>query len=219
MVLRPDGFDPATPLPPGLKIAHIREAIAFVEERADEFVDVYFEQANVFSALVGIFGIRALDSLSPYKKHKHPDVAQQRFPDMSLDGRLNPPPPQALESKASIRPWALQSHYNHPGWYIVWRYAVDPTRRMKPGKAVPIWRVDIPFVTADDWKYEGSKAGEGRGGRTHTFGVRNPKALLSRAVVYQAPEIVLYRGKAMLANGERRVRLVAEHPPEPEDSN
>ncbi len=202
MGFRPDGFDPAVPLPPGLKIAHIRNAIEYIEEQANEFVDVYFEQANVFSALIGILGIRALDSFSPYKKHKHPDIAQQRFPDLSLQGRLNPPPKQALESKASTRPWAVQSHYNHPGWYIVWRYAVDTTKRMKPGKAVLIWRVDLPFLKQHDWKYEKSKAGEGKGGRTHTFGVANPKEKLEGSVVYQAPKIMLYRGSPTLANGD-----------------
>lgn len=32
-----------------------------------------------------------------------------------------------LESKASKWVWAIQSHYDHPGWYIVWRYLVDQT--------------------------------------------------------------------------------------------
>jgi hypothetical protein len=134
MALQADGFDRAVPLPPELKITHIREAIEHVESRADELIDIYFEQANVFSGIVGILGIQALHSLSPYKKHKHPDIAQQRFPDLSLRGRLNPPPQQALESKGSTRPWALQSHYNHPGWYMVWRYAVDPTKRLKSAR-------------------------------------------------------------------------------------
>ncbi len=154
------------PLPPELKIAHLRKAIDYIETEISEFVDVYFEQANVFSALIGIFGVRALSSISPYKKHKHPDVAQQRFPDLSLKGKLNPPPEQAVESKGSTRPWALQAHYNHPGWYIVWRNMVDPTKSVKPGKTVVIWRVDARFLEAGDWKYEGSKAGEGKGGRT-----------------------------------------------------
>jgi hypothetical protein len=39
---------------------------------------------------------------------------------------------------------------------------------------VLIWRVDLPFLQGADWKYEGSKAAEGHGGRTHTFGIRNP---------------------------------------------
>jgi tRNA G10 N-methylase Trm11 len=44
-----------------------------------DLVDLYFEQANVFSAIIGIFGVKALHAVSPYKKHKHPDVAQQRL--------------------------------------------------------------------------------------------------------------------------------------------
>ncbi|MCP9460437.1 MAG: hypothetical protein NNA24_00135 [Nitrospira sp.] len=176
MPLGEDGFDRSVKLPPQLTIAHIRNAIAYIEKEAAEFIDVYFEQSNVFSALVGILGARALNSFSPYKKHKHPDVAQQRFPDLSLKGKLNPPAIRSLESKASTRPWALQSHYNHPGWYIVWRYAIDPTKHMKRGRVVLIWRVDIPFLQKQDWKYEGSRAGEGKGGRTHTFGVKKPKA-------------------------------------------
>ena len=135
-----------------------------------------------------IFGVRALHALSPYKRHKHPDVAQQRFPDLSLAGKLNPPPNQALESKGSTRPWALQSHYDHAGWYVVWRYTIDPTKRMKRGKRVVIWRVDVCYLRKEDWKYEGSKAAEGRGGRTHTFGVKQPAKRLKAAIVYQYPE-------------------------------
>jgi hypothetical protein len=159
MPLGADGFDRSVRLPPELEISHIREAIEHVEDKASELIDIYFEQANVFSAIVGILGIQALHALSPYKKHKHPDVAQQRFPDLSLRGKLNPPPEQALESKGSTRPWALQSHYNHPGWYVVWRYSVDQTRRLKPGKIAAIWRVDIACLREEDWRYEGSKAG------------------------------------------------------------
>jgi hypothetical protein len=36
-------------------------------------------------------------------------------------------------------------------------------------KPVIIWRVDIVFLTKEDWKYEASTAGSGGGGRTHTF--------------------------------------------------
>jgi hypothetical protein len=186
MALQADGFDRSVPLPPELKITHIREAIEHVEGRADELIDIYFEQANVFSAIVGILGIQALHALSPYKKHKHPDIAQQRFPDLSLGGKLNPPPQHALESKGSTRPWALQSHYNHPGWYIVWRYAVDPTKRLKRDKVVAIWRVDIAFLHEGDWKYEGSKAAEGRGGRTHN--VRHQATREASEKLYRVPE-------------------------------
>ena len=129
-------------------------------------------------------------------------MAQQRFPDLSLRGRLNPPPLHALESKGSTRPWALQSHYNHSGWYVVWRYAVDATRRLKTGKAVAIWRVDIPFLSEEDWKYEGSKASEGRGGRTHTFGVKNPARRFKDSIVYRSPRIIISQCGPVLASSE-----------------
>jgi hypothetical protein len=193
-----EGFHRSAALPPELKVSHSREAIEHVEDRASDLIDIYFEQANVFSGIVGIMGIQALHALSPYKKHKHPDVAQQRFPDLSLRGRLNPPPEQALESKGSTRPWALQSHYDHPGWYVVWRYAVDRTKRMKQGKLVAIWRVDIVFLSKDDWKYEKSKAAEGQGGRTHTFGVRNAARKIKGAIVYQSPRVAIRQGGPVL---------------------
>jgi len=192
------GFDDSVTLPPELTIGHIAAAIEHVEDRAAEFVDVYFEQANVFSCVIGILGIQALGSLTPYKKHKHPDVAQQRFPDLSLKGKLNPPPNQALESKGSKRPWSVQSHYDHPGWYIVWRYAIDVTKRMKPGKTAAIWRVDVVFLQKSNWKYEGSKAAEGIGGRTHTFGVKDPAQVLRSCIVYQNPRVRLRQGGPVL---------------------
>ena len=83
------------PLPKDLKPLHIAKAVEYVEKQTADLVDLYLEQANVFSAIVGIFGVKALHAVSPYKKHKHPDVAQQRFPDLSLSGKLNPPPEPA----------------------------------------------------------------------------------------------------------------------------
>lgn len=199
-----DGFDRSVPLPPQLTVAHIRNAIEYIEREGKEFIDLYYEQSNLFSALIGILGVRALSSFSAYKKHKHPDIAQQRFPDLSLKGKLNPPPHHALESKGSARPWAIQAHYNHPGWYLIWRYAVDPTKRMKRGRTVLIWRVDLPFLAQNDWKYEGSRAGEGRGGRTHTFGVKNAAERLKGSVAYAARGIELRQGRPTLANHVRR---------------
>ena len=129
------GWDSEVPLPPGLTIGQVRRAVEYIEKELNELVDIYFEQANVFSALVGIFGVRALNAFSPYEKHRHQDLAQQRFPDLRhRKSKLPPPPNFSLESKGSKRPWDLQSHYDHPGWYIVWRYLVDET-----GMMVPFW--------------------------------------------------------------------------------
>ena len=186
------------PLPKDLTPHHIAKAVEYVENGTAELIEIYLEQANVFSAIVGIFGTKALHAVSPYKKHKHPDVAQQRFPDLSLAGKLNPPPKLALESKGSTRPWAIQSHYNHAGWYVVWRYLVDPTMTVKAGHPVVIWRVDVVFINSEDWKYETSKAAAGKGGRTHTFGVIQPAKKLIGAAAYELPGIVLKGGKPIL---------------------
>jgi hypothetical protein len=190
-------------LPKDLKLIHIKKAVDYVEKNTVDLVDIYLEQANVFSGIVGIYGVKALHAVSPYKKHKHPDVAQQRFPDLSLGGKLNPPPKEALESKGSTRPWAIQSHYNHPGWYIVWRYLVDPTESVKPGRPVVIWRVDIVFLEKDDWKYETSKAQAGQGGRTHTFGVKSPAKKLRNFAAYVLEGVELKGGRPVLMENKQ----------------
>ena len=90
----------------------------------------------------------------------------------------SPPPEQALESKGTTRPWALQPHYNHAGWYIVWRYLVDPTKMIKTGTNVIIWRVDVALLKQEDWKYAGSKAAEGRVRPNSCFRCQAPRRAL-----------------------------------------
>lgn len=195
-------FDSSVPLPSGLDVSALRRAIEYIERELAEFVEVYYEQANVFSALVGIFGTKALDAHSRYEKHRHVDVAQQRFPDLRRRGSgASPSPNESLESKGSKRPWAIQSHYDHPGWYVVWRYLVDSTQSLEPGKPVVIWRVDVVFVEKSDWKYEKSRASNAGGGRTHTFGVKNPATKLRGKAVYHRHDVVLRGGKPVPYNG------------------
>lgn len=201
-MVRNTDFDDSVPLPPGLTITAIRKAVSYIEREIADFIDVYHEQANVFSALVGILGTRALDSVSNYEKHRHIDTAQQRFPDLKRRGSgNNPKPAECLESKASKRPWAIQSHYDHAGWYIVWRYLVDTTESLEQGQPVIIWRVDVVFLGKSDWKYESSKAGSEGGGRTHTFGIKEPARKLKGKAVYRRRDIVIRDGKAVPANG------------------
>jgi hypothetical protein len=200
-MVRKDDFDPAVALPPGLDISAIRRAIEYMERELADLVEIYHEQANVFSAIVGIFGARALDSVSSYEKHKHLDTAQQRFPDLRRRGSgPRPSPGESLESKASKRPRAIQSHYDHPGWYIVWRYLIDPTETLEPGRPVVVWRVDVIFLEKSDWKYEKSSAGTAGGGRTHTFGVKNPARKLKGKAVYQRKDVVIRDGKPVPRN-------------------
>jgi hypothetical protein len=200
-----EDFDQSVSLPPGLDRGAIRRAIAYIERELADLVELYFEQANVFSALVGMFGTKALDSFSCYEKHRHLHTAQQRFPDLRRRGAgPNPSPNESLESKGSKRPWAIQSHYDHPGWYIVWRYLVDPTESLEDGKPVIIWRVDVVFLTKDDWKYEKSSAGVKGGGRTHTFGVKYPARKLSGCAVFKRKDVIIRDGKPIPRNGNEK---------------
>jgi hypothetical protein len=194
-------FNSSVQLPSGLEIAAIRKAIEYVERELAALSEIYFEQANVFSAIVGITGTKALDSVSNYEKHKNTDTAQQRFPDLKRKGSgQNPKPSECLESKASKRIWDIQSHFDHPGWYIVWRYLVDETETLKPGCPVVIWRVDVVFLNKGDWKYEPSKAGAAGGGRTHTFAVKHPASRLRGTAIFERTDIVVRNGKAIPKN-------------------
>ena len=195
-------FNNAVLLPPNLTVTAIRKAVEYIERELADLVEVYYEQANVFSALVGIYGTKALDANSVYEKSRNIDVAQQRFPDLRRRGSGDKPSPnECLESKASKRLWALQSHYNHSGWYIVWRYLVDPTMALEPGKPVIIWRVDVIFLQKTDWKYEASTAGTAGGGRTHTFGLKDAAKKLKDKAVYLRKDVKVVDGKAVPING------------------
>ncbi len=195
-------FDQTVALPPGLTITAIRKSVDFIERELRELVEIYFEQMNVFSAVVGIFGTRALDQNSVYEKVRHTNIAQTRFPDLCRRGcGVNRSPRDCLESKGSKRPWAIQSHYDHEGWYIVWRYLVDSTESIEPGKPVIVWRVDVIYLLKTDWKYEKSTAGEAGGGRTHTFGVKDAAEKLRGCAVYERSDVVLSRSKPVPRNG------------------
>lgn len=198
---RAQDFNTTVALPGGLTIAAIRSSIEYIERELPGLMDIYYEQMNLFSALVGIYGTRALDANSVYEKTPHSCSAQQRFPDLRRRGSAEPPLAEAsLESKASKRPWALQSHYDHPGWYIVWRYLVDPTETLEKGRPIIIWRVDVVFLKREDWKYEASRAGSEGGGRTHTFGLRNPARRLKGCAVYHRSDVAVRDGKPVPAN-------------------
>lgn len=204
-MIRDADFDPQVSLPLGLTISSIKRAITYIEKELVDLVDLYFEQANVFSAVVGIFGTKALDSVSNFEKHKHTFTAQQRFPDLCRRGARSPlSANDCLESKASKRPYAIQSHYNHSGWYVVWRYLVDPTESIDAGCPIIIWRVDVVFLTEEDWKYEGSTASDAGGGRTHTFGVKTPAKRLKGKAVYLRSGIALSGGKPLPINGSSK---------------
>jgi hypothetical protein len=188
------------PLPPDLTPIHVRKAVVYIQREAREFIDLYFEQPNVFSAIIGILGTKALDAVSPYEKNPHKHLAAGRFPDLRRRGAKMPlRPMDSLESKGSKRPYAVDSHYDHEGWYIIWRYLVDPTESV--GTPVVMWRVDCAYLRKADWRYQGSTAGSSGGGRTHTFGLTSPKRVLG-APPYANPQVRLSSGKPVMAEDE-----------------
>jgi hypothetical protein len=202
-MVRAEDFNRRVPLPQGLTVTAVRKAIEYIERELAELVDLYFEQANVFSALVGIYATKALDANSVYEKSRHLDLAQQRFPDLKRRGAgAKPLPQESLECKASKRPWAVQSHYDHSGWYIIWRYLIDPTCSLEADRPLIIWRVDVVFIDKEDWMYERSKAGTAGGGRTHTFGLKNPATRLADKAVYLRSDVKIAEGKAVPRNGD-----------------
>lgn len=71
------------PLPRDLKPLHIAKAVEYVEKQTADLVDLYLEQANVFSAIVGIFGVKALHAVSPYKKQRYSSLQIARTTDSS----------------------------------------------------------------------------------------------------------------------------------------
>ena len=50
-MVRKEDVDPSVALPPGLDTVAIRKAIDYVERKLAELVDIYYEQANVISAI------------------------------------------------------------------------------------------------------------------------------------------------------------------------
>jgi hypothetical protein len=154
-----------TRLPDGLTAAIIRDAVVIVEMKANLVPELYEVQPSVFSSAMSTFGVYALDQIGPYRR-----LVATKYPDLAMNGI-------GLESKASTREWAVQSHYNHAGWYVIWRYSV------REGVA-KVFRVDVVLLEERHWRYEPSTAREGKGGRTHTFRVLRPAVVLRHATIY-----------------------------------
>ena len=60
-------FDASVALPPGLDTAVIGHAINKIEKYLADFVDVYYEQGNVFRVFIAAVARNALDTHSVYE--------------------------------------------------------------------------------------------------------------------------------------------------------
>ena len=188
-------------LPGGLTATQVRRAAQRLQRDLVDFAELC--RTRAFPSVVAHFGAQAIARISAYETQQA--VAGRAEPMRAArlvhTGRGSISAHNYLESKGSKRPWAIQSHYDHPGWYIVWRYLIDPTQTLAPGKPVVIWRVDVVFLQKADWKYEKSTAGEGGGGRTHTFGVKEAARKLAGKAVYRRKDVIIRDGKPITRNG------------------
>jgi len=72
---------------------------------------------------------------------------------------------------------------------------------IEQGRPFLIWRVDFVYLNWEDWEYQASKAGPTGGGRTHTFGLKNPAAKVKNKAVFRRTGTRLSGGKPTPTNG------------------
>jgi hypothetical protein len=200
-MVKSDDFDPSVPLPTGLDVSAIRRAIGYVEKELTDLVELYFEQANVFSGLVGMFGTKALSQYSQFEKNKHPDIAAQRFPDLCRRGRVGRlRPADCLESKGSKRPFAIQFTSTIPAGTLFGATSLTRFNRSRPGSR-SLSGVSMSYSFRR--KTGNTRAAQRAllGGRTHTFGVKQPAKKLKGTAVYKRKDIVVKGNKPVPING------------------
>jgi hypothetical protein len=73
-------------LPKDPKGIHIRRAVDYIEKHTVDLVDIYLDQANVFSGIIGIFGIKALHAVSPTRSTSIPTLRSSDFRTCRLAG-------------------------------------------------------------------------------------------------------------------------------------
>jgi transcriptional regulator with XRE-family HTH domain len=191
-------FRPGVPLPEGLTIRHLADALNEVQAmfhmiNRSMLLEVgrplnAFIQGNNFSGLVSNIFSGALDEKSPYKHNHH-----QRYP-----GLINPQADRGrsvgLEVKATINVGkGGESHNGHSGWHTIACYEIT---------ASGIQFVHVMFAvlnghreTDPDWNYVGSKENADTGSRrteTYVTGLRGTTKLRDGSV-YLDPVKVNFR--------------------------
>ena len=167
-------FRPQVPLPEGLTINHIEDAVNLTQSiihriNRNMAVEVgqtlqSLIQGNNFSGLVSNILSNSIDSCSPYK-HNH----DQKYPDL-INKNAKKGLGEGLEVKTTINIGkGGESHNGHSGWHVIACYNFLPDG-------------DIKFVhlmfselnghqhTNPDWSYVGSKVNDDTGSRrTETY--------------------------------------------------
>jgi transcriptional regulator with XRE-family HTH domain len=172
----PAYFRPPAPLPPGLKIAHLRRAmnetqrivslinsnlLASSAKPLPEYI-----QGNNFSGLVSNIFCDAIHENSPYKHN-----SDQAYPDLINPKVVEKGKPVGLEIKSTVQIGkGGESHNGHSGWHLVACFVIDEKTGNIRFVHVMLAVLNGHNQLEPDWVYVGSKVNADTGSRrTETY--------------------------------------------------
>lgn len=196
-----DLFRPQAPLPLGLKLSEIEDAMN-ASQRIIGVINsnlmsnggkpLYdYIQGNNFSGLVSNILCDAIHAHSSYKHNSH-----QAYPDLINPNAKHGGKPVGLEVKSTIRVGkGGESHNGHSGWHMIACYRID--RATCHIKFVHIMCAVLNSHThaQPDWKYVGSKVNATTGSRrTETYNTNLAgRTKLRDGSIYLDPEFVNFK--------------------------
>jgi len=191
-------FRPQTPLPPGMKLAHLESAMNATQSivarinanllasGAKPLPD--YIQGNNFSGLVSNILCDALHDHSPYKHNSH-----QAYPDLINSSAREGRKTAGLEIKSTIQIGkGGESHNGHSGWHLIACFAIEKGTGNVRFVHVMIAVLNGHNHAEPDWAYVGSKVNPTTGSRrTETYNttligttkLRDGSAYLDPAVI------------------------------------
>lgn len=207
--LDPAYLRPAVPLPEGLTVNHLTDAVNrtlsiihkinrnMIREVGKPLQGLI--QGNNFSGLVSnIFG-NAMDQCTPYK-HNH----DQKYPDL-INKQANQGAGEGLEVKTTINIGkGGESHNGHSGWHVVACYQF-----LESGDIVFVHIMFAKLIghmdAASDWKYIGSRVNNETGSRrteTYTTNLKGTTKLRDGSVYFDKARINIPKWQQERAPGE-----------------
>jgi transcriptional regulator with XRE-family HTH domain len=175
-VANKDYFRPQIPLPPGLTIAQLEDAmngaqriLAVINSNliANGAKPLYeYIQGNNFSGLISNVLCDTLNDHSPYKHNSH-----QAYPDLINPQIIESDKPAGLEVKSTIQVGkGGESHNGHSGWHMVACYRIDRETHNIEFAHLMFAVLNGHAHPKPDWVYVGSKVNAVTGSRrTETY--------------------------------------------------
>jgi len=172
----PEYFRPPVPLPPGLKAAHLQQAMNETQ-RIVSLINgnlltsgakplLEYIQGNNFSGLVSNILCDAIDAHSSYKHN-----SDQAYPDLINPKVFEKGKPVGLEVKSTIQVGkGGESHNGHSGWHLVACFAIDQKTGNIRFVQMMLAVLNGHNQPEPDWVYVGSRVNATTGSRrTETY--------------------------------------------------